>query len=436
MKVFCEQDVERARQCLALATSLGASGAAISVSYGTSYGCGFEAGRLKQTGSSETLQYNLSVIVNGHRGDASGNKMEAMQEMMRRAIVLASEGAVANFSRYPAPGPYVSIRQSSDSVRQLTRTKLIADCRELVDFMKSLDSGMDIQAGAGRSEAEGFALHSGGFYQEQETTSWSLGAGFCRIAGEDMLFSGSSRAWGEVNELYDLQALKNELQEDYLYGSRSAPATSGTCPVLLSPGAAAMFLSPILAGLHGRMVFKGTSPLKDKLGQQCFAQKLTICDEPHIDFSLGSSACDDVGLPTHPVTLIEDGVVKMFLYDYDTAHLAGQEPTAHSGCTPYNVRVQLGCMPSAELLKSIKRGVYVKYLLGFGQGNIGNGDFSSNIALGFLVENGEIVGRLKNTMIAGNVFELFKQDLSVSADCQPESKMPYILLPEVSIAGK
>lgn len=436
MRVFCEKDVERARQCLELAQSLGASGADIKVSYGTAYGCSFEAGRLKQTGTSETLQYSLSVIVNGHRGDAGGNRMDAMEEMTRRAVALAAEGAVAHFAHYPAPGRYAQIRSSSDSVRQLTRAKLIGDCTEMVDFLKSLDPGMDIQAGGGRSEGEGFILNTGGFFQELESTSWSLAGGFCRVAGEDMLFSGSSRSWGEVNEFYDLQAIKNELQEDYQYGIRPAGAISGACPVLLSPQAAGMFLAPVLSALNGRTVFKGTSPLKDKLGQSCFDPKLTVRDEPYLDYAPGSSAYDDAGLPTCPVTMIDEGVVKMFLYDYDTAHLAGVEPTAHSGCEPYNVRVQLGGMPSRELLRSIKRGLYVKYFLGFGQGNIGNGDFSTNIALGFLVENGEIVGRVKNTMLAGNIFELFKQDLTISSDCCPTSRLPYLLFPAVSVAGK
>ena len=163
MKIFCEKDVERARQCLALAQSLGASAADIKVSYGTAYGCSFEAGRLKQTGTSETLQYSLSVIVNGHRGDAGGNRMDALEEMTRRAVALAAEGAVAHFAHYPAPGQYAQIRSSSDTVRQLTRAKLIDDCTELVDFLKSLDAGMDIQAG-GAFEGEASCLKPAAFF--------------------------------------------------------------------------------------------------------------------------------------------------------------------------------------------------------------------------------------------------------------------------------
>ncbi|NLF94922.1 MAG: TldD/PmbA family protein, partial [Oligosphaeraceae bacterium] len=48
----------------------------------------------------------------------------------------------------------------------------------------------------------------------------------------------------------------------------------------------------------------------------------------------------------------------------------------------------------------------------------------------------EIVGRVKNMMMAGNIFELFKQDLAISSDCSPTSRLPYLLFPSVSVAGK
>ena len=195
-------------------------------------------------------------------------------------------------------------------------------------------------------------------------------------------------------------------------------------------------MSPIIAGLNGRDVFKGISPLKDKLGKQAFSKALSISDQPHIDYAPGSAAFDNVGLPTKPVTLIENGIIQMFLYDYDSAHLAGTVPTAHSGCAPYNTRIQPGICDSSEMIKSMKRGVYVQSLLGFGQSNLGNGDFSCNIAVGYLVENGEIVGRIKNAMMAGNIFELCAKDIQISSDLEVNFQTPHILFPEVNINSK
>ncbi len=72
-------------------------------------------------------------------------------------------------------------------------------------------------------------------------------------------------------------------------------------------------------------------------------------------------------------------------------------------------------------------------MLGFGQTNMTNGDFSANLLLGFLVENGEIVGRVKDAMISGNIFELLKGDIQISSDVNPYTLQPYMIMPGVSL---
>ena len=288
----------------------------------------------------------------------------------------------------------------------------------------------------GRRESEGFIANTGGFLQKIGETSWGLGAGFTRIHGEDMLFAGKSHSWGEVNELYDIPFLINKLKEDYQYGIRLANFKAGKLPVLLAPPVVRQFISPIIAGLNGRDVFKGISPLKDKLGKQAFSKVLSICDQPHIDYAPGSAAFDNVGLPTKPVTLIEDGVIQMFLYDYDSAHLASAAPTAHISCLPYNARIRPGSGTSLDMVKSMQKGIYIQSLLGFGQSNLSNGDFSCNVAVGYLVENGEIIGRIKNAMIAGNIFELCTSDIQISFDLEANFQTPHILFPQMNVTSK
>jgi PmbA protein len=132
---------------------------------------------------------------------------------------------------------------------------------------------------------------------------------------------------------------------------------------------------------------------------------------------------------------VENGVVGMFLYDLDSAGLAGATPTGHAGCSPYHAVVSPGEILSEELLAGIQDGLYIKSLLGFGQSNIANGDFSGNVALGFRIRGGKIVGRVKNTMISGNLFQLLKRDLVLSSDVDPVSLMPSAILNGVNVAG-
>jgi len=80
-------------------------------------------------------------------------------------------------------------------------------------------------------------------------------------------------------------------------------------------------------------------------------------------------------------------------------------------------------------------GVYIKDLLGFGQSNLMNGDFASNVSLGFAVKNGEIVGRVKNTMIAGNVYELLRDGAELSRDRDPVERMPYAMVEGLAVSA-
>jgi PmbA protein len=91
------------------------------------------------------------------------------------------------------------------------------------------------------------------------------------------------------------------------------------------------------------------------------------------------------------------------------------------------------------LLASIDEGIIVEDLLGIGQGNILSGAFSNPLALAFKVEKGEIVGRVKDLSIAGNIYELLKNVAAVSTEAQwvySTIYAPYILIPEMNVAGK
>ncbi|NMA46169.1 MAG: TldD/PmbA family protein [Lentisphaerae bacterium] len=415
------------------AAKQGASAAKVSFSHGESLSCSFEAGRLKYADSAESLGYNIATIRDGRSGVAGGNIPDAMDELLERAISFARIGAVAHFSHYPAPGSYVDINSDSPRVLTLTREKMISDCQDMVAYVKSLDDSLDISASADRSESESAVVNSAGLHETDTQTSWSISLGIQKTSGTDMLFSYAGRGWLDLNELYDLEALKSEIAFDLQHAARSAKISDGTYPIYLPPRMIRSFLAPISMGINGRDVFKGSSPLKDELGKQCFSPALTIIDNPHIDFSPSSAAFDGAGIATRPMTLVDQGVLTTFLYDYDSACLAQATPTGHSGCSPYTMFVQPGQRSADAMLKSIPKGLYIKQLLGFGQSNLANGDFSCNAALAYLIEDGEIVGRVKNAMVAGNILCLLKGDIEFSSDLDPQTRQPYAIIPGVSV---
>ncbi len=81
----------------------------------------------------------------------------------------------------------------------------------------------------------------------------------------------------------------------------------------------------------------------------------------------------------------------------------------------------------------------VEDVLGLGQGNTLSGAFSNPLALAFKIEKGELVGRVKNASIAGNVYELLKNVAAVSCESEwvyNNFNLPYILLSEMNVVAK
>jgi PmbA protein len=97
--------------------------------------------------------------------------------------------------------------------------------------------------------------------------------------------------------------------------------------------------------------------------------------------------------------------------------------------------VAAGPTPKDELLARLEDGIVIKQLLGFGQSNLINGDFSCNVGLGFRVRDGEIVGRVKDTMVAGNFYELFARPLQFSSEVDPVLRMPHAVVEALRVSA-
>ena len=91
------------------------------------------------------------------------------------------------------------------------------------------------------------------------------------------------------------------------------------------------------------------------------------------------------------------------------------------------------------MVSDIKEGLVVEQLMGATQGNVLGGDFSGNVLLGYKIENGKIVGRVKDTMVSGNIYKLFKDIAAIGSESRWEGSFlntPPLYLNNVSVASK
>ncbi len=144
--------------------------------------------------------------------------------------------------------------------------------------------------------------------------------------------------------------------------------------------------------------------------------------------------------PQHPEADEQEEV-----YDLQTAGLMHTHSTGH-GHRGYsslpipdytNLVIQPGNIPYQKMIDEMDEGVIVHQVLGSGQSNILAGDFSLNIDLGFKIQNGQIVGRVKDTMVSGNIFTAFKKIGALSQEVENSGNLiaPYILLDQINITS-
>ena len=224
-----------------------------------------------------------------------------------------------------------------------------------------------------------------------------------------------------------ISSMTESLKEDLSIAQKISSTPKKGCPVVFTPhGLYQTILSPLLVSFSGTNLSKKLSSLYDREGEKIFDKNITLYDDPHIDLSPSSRNYDGEGIPTKKNVLIQDGRFINGIYDLKTASESNKDTTGsagrslHSNPSPStsNIVMQNGENDFLKIIKNIDEGILVDHLLGAGQGNELSGDFSANISLGYKIEKGKIVGRVKNTMISGNAFRALSEIEEISSNTE------------------
>lgn len=400
----------------------------------------FANNRLKSLQTKATAGVALRVIADGKLGFASSSDLTRKEELLDAALATAAIGDRVEFNL--AENTQIT-NDAGNTVSASTEelvtmgNKLIAQVHEYNgDILVDVDFNV-------RSSTVKLATTKGATAQRhKQTISSSLSGNLVR--GEDFL---EAFAFDVTKDSQPKpERLLQKLLEKYRRAEQTATITSGSYPVLFTPTAAAFTLGSLFKTiLSGQAVLQKASPLADKLEKQVFDRRLTLKEDPKI----GVNACDvdDEGIPTSQKVFIDRGIIKQFYWDLRWAARANTKSTGNGfrgglsrpNPSVVNLCVSPGSTSINDLIAGITEGVIVDQVLGAGQSNQLAGEFSVNLDLGYKVENGKIVGRLKNTMVAGNIFDAFNNlvDLSQEADwVGGGSNIPYILFAQLGVASK
>ena len=371
----------------------------------------FENDKLKSAESSQSTSMSVKVVVNGKIGSSHTTDMHDIDGVVERALEAAEFGSPTHFD-FPGPQKGPDVKVYDDAVQAVKKGEMVRIGEEMMGLVK--DYNLDILVSAGVNKGVGTTefANSAGIAYITQSTSFGVGVEGQLIRGTDILWAG--HGLGLKKREVDHKEMARKTVALFRMAENIAPVRSGQMPVIFSPEGMRVLLLALSLGVDGKNVFLGSSPLAGKLGEKIADERFSIIDNPLIDYAGGSGTYDGEGVPHQATPLIENGVLRNFLYDLDTAGRAGAKTTGNGvGCSPTNLVVNEGTTSYEDMVKQTKEGLLVHSVLGLGQGNPISGEFSVNLHVAYKIENGEVVGRVKDVMLAGNTYTALKNIMAI-----------------------
>ena len=400
----------------------------------------FANNRLKSLETKASEGIALRVIADNKLGFASSTDLTRLEDLVDGAIATAQIGDPVEFD----------FSQNVNSIEEKTNyqfpetDKLVEVGEDLISKVHQYNPDILVDVSFHSRSGQAKLATTTYVYTEQNGQSLSAILSGNLVRGEDFLQAYSYEVSRDHEPNY--QAILAKLVEKYKRASNSASIKSGTYPVLFTPSAVSSTMGRMFGTIFsGQSVVQKASPLTEKLSEKMFDERITVYEDP----TIGVSPCDfdDEGVPTSKKSLVNQGVIEQFYWDRRWAARHGIKSSGNgfrggiSRPSPSlaNVCMNPGSTTVDDLIAGIDEGIIVDQVLGAGQSNVLAGEFSVNIDLGYKVEQGRIVGRVKDTMVAGNIFEAFNDlvDLSDRSEWVGGSSLvPHILFAKLGVAAR
>ncbi len=237
------------------------------------------------------------------------------------------------------------------------------------------------------------------------------------------------------------------------------PAPAGEMPVVMNHGwGGVLFHEACGHALEGDFINQGVSVFSGRLGEQVASPLITLVDDATLPERRGSFRFDDDGTCSQRSVLIERGVLKGYMWDLGQARRANQRSTGNGRRQSFrhlpmprmtNTFIEAGSSEPEDILRSVKKGLYVK-MLGGGQADTAKGDFVFSVSEGYLIEDGRLTAPVRGATLIGNGPEVLQEIAMVGHDLELDKGLgvcgkgqrvpvsvgqPTLLLPCITVGG-
>ncbi|HHS50362.1 MAG TPA: TldD/PmbA family protein [candidate division Zixibacteria bacterium] len=407
---------------------------------------GYEGWKLKRSSVVQKEGYSLRVVKNGKIGFAATTDPNGIDQMIDNAVATAEFGEQVDI-QFPGAQEFKRPDIFDEAVTALSIEDLIGYGKTFIGFCERYRGIADLMFEAHKTLITAKIANTSGLDDGYSKTVLSWGGYLNRVKEGDVFMIGDGSGSTHLPNLEEeLRKMTEPFHRKMELAEEIVTVPSGRMPVVFDPKGSMVLLLPIRAGINGRSVYTRSTPLVDKEGEKIFDEKLTIYDDGTLDRRVGTSPFDDEGLAKRRIDIVDKGVFKSFVFDMVTAAKSGRQS---NGCgergifnppspSLSNLAVATGNTPKDEMIASIDEGLLVEGVLGLGQGNILSGAFSNPVGTAFKIEKGQLVGRVKNASIAGNIYSDLRE-ISAIGDEQSlvygSLLVPFIRVDSLNVAS-
>jgi PmbA protein len=418
-------------------------------------GVRFEDSRLKSVDSVQALGMAIRVLVHGRLGFATTSDMGKVRGIVRTAVEAAWESDTVGIT-FPSSTPAAdAIKLDDEAVRKLQLDPIAESAEYAIRRLNEYDPAVLAFGGIGKGDLRIRIINTNGFDSEYSKTVLSAAVGGQLIDGTNILYCYREAAGTTASIEFD--KLTEQVIEDFKVSRVNVTIEGGPKTVVFTPRAAVALFEVLKLGVNGRNVEKGTSPIRDKMGEEVLNETLTVVEDGLLEEAVGSAPFDDEGTVLEKRSVVDHGVLKSFAVDLRTVPKLDLPPTGNgfrfnrfTGAQSYesppspqstNWVLLPGKRSYQEILAEIKDGVVVDLMMGLFTGNLLSGDFSANLMLAYKIEKGKLVGRIKNAMVSGNFYDVFGDNVvAVSRETErvtagsTTNVFPYVCARNVTIS--
>ena len=440
-----------AMDLLAKAKREGATEADIIIADGENFSVQVRLGAVDRLTKAREKHLGLRVFVGKRSASTSTSDFSAdsLNQLVTETCILAKAVVEDPVSGLPVADQMAGERPELDlydptrlnTEQQIELAKRVEAAAMSTDERVTNSEGGDFDSSSGRVVLG----NSHGFLGEYQSSSFSMSVS--PIATDPDTGAMQRDSW------YSVQRKFSKLDSPEEVGLEAARRTvrklgakkvaTQRVPVIFDSETAGSLMGNLCSAVSGYSLYKGASFLAGQLEKPLAPDYVTVYDDGRVVGGLGSRPFDGEGLPTRKTTVVERGVLKSYLLDTYSGRKLGLPSTGNASRSvgenpsvgPTNFYLTPGTKTAQDIIKTVKQGIYVTDLIGFGI-NMVTGDYSRGAA-GFWIEGGELAYPVEEITIAGNLKEMFAGIEMIGSDLVFRGRIasPTVKIAEMMVAG-